>query len=141
MIQIRELKLASEGVLKDINALLKELRKESTPGSIKELEDVINDPNATIVVAQDGDTIAGMGMLFVVRKLGRRMGFVEDVVVGQVYRGKGLGTGIMQELIRIGRSNTLRTIDLTSNPEKGAGHFYETLGFSARDTSVYRMYL
>ncbi len=141
MIEIQELKIVSEGALRGINALLEELRKESTPGSIKELEDIINNPNATVVVAQDADKIAGVGMLFVVQKLGRRMGFIEDVVVSQAYRGKGLGTDIMQNLIEIGRSKKLRTIDLTSNPEKGAGNFYEKLGFGARDTSVYRMNL
>lgn len=141
MLDIQELKTASEETLKDINALLLELRKETTPGSLEELEDCVNNPNTTIVVAQDGEKIAGMGMLFVAQKLGRRMGIIEDVVVSRAYRGTGVGTDIMKKLIEAGRAKKLRTIDLTSNPEKGAGHFYEKLGFSVRDTSVYRMHL
>ena len=141
MIEIEKLETVSEAVLADINALLEGLRKESTPGSMEELESALNDPNTTIVVAKDGERIAGMGMLFVLQKLGRRMGLIEDVVVGSAYRGQGLGTRIMKELIEIGRSKKLRTIDLTSHPQKGAGHFYETVGFSARDTVVYRMHL
>jgi len=141
MLDIQELKTASEETLRAVNALLLELRKETTPGSLQELEDCVNNPNTTVILAQDGEKIAGMGMLFVVQKLGRRMGFIEDVVVSGEYRGKGIGTDIMKKLIEVGRSKKLRTIDLTSNPKKGAGHFYEKLGFAERSTGVYRMLL
>lgn len=154
--EIIRLKEASESALKDINALLTELRGLPTEqaglpteqagdasknrGTLPELREVISNKNTVTIAAKDGGRIIGMGLLYSIIHVGRRSGHIEDVVVDSAYRGRGLGEKIMQELISAARKNGLKTIYLTSKPErKAANHLYQKLGFVRKETNVYKL--
>jgi ribosomal protein S18 acetylase RimI-like enzyme len=65
--------------------------------------------------------------------------WIEDVVVDESARGKGLGEALTAEAIRLAREAGARTVDLTSRPSrKAAGRLYEKAGFEERETRVYR---
>jgi ribosomal protein S18 acetylase RimI-like enzyme len=67
---------------------------------------------------------------------------IEDVVVDDAARGKGVGSVLTEEALRLARNAGARTVDLTSRPSRqAANRLYERLGFQARDSRVYRFVL
>jgi ribosomal protein S18 acetylase RimI-like enzyme len=64
---------------------------------------------------------------------------IEDVVVDTAARGKGVGAALTQEAVGLARELGARTVDLTSRPAReAANRLYERMGFSRRDSRVYR---
>jgi len=64
---------------------------------------------------------------------------IEDVVIDETQRGKGFGKELMLHAIRFAESIGAKTIDLTSRPYRiAANQLYQDLGFTRRDTNVYR---
>jgi len=143
MIEVTRLKQESSEILKNLNALLVELRGESeSAADEKDLKEILHNPDAVTVVAKDGNTIVGVCFLFMYQKLGKKKGWVEDVVVSGTYRGRGIGTELMKKIISIAQSEKITTLQLTSRMDRTAAHaLYEKLGFEKYDTQVFRMKL
>jgi len=82
------------------------------------------------VVAYDdiGRRAVGMGRMI---SDGASDGYIQDVVVLPEYRGKGIGSSIISELVRNGKEKGLVWIGLIA--EKGTSSFYERLGFHLFD--------
>jgi len=144
MIRVEPLKTVSEAQLKDFIHLVSELRrnKDEHVGSISDLEEIINDKNAFMVVAQDGEAVVGMGTLYVIIKVGKHVGYIEDIVVDSRYRGQGLGKKIVEELIAEARKRKLTYLFLTSHAARDtANNLYQKLGFEIVDTNPYKLRL
>src|SRR3989344_1477628 len=132
MVIIERLTRATEQHLADINKLLPQLRSNPSEheASLSELQAIISDKNVALIVAMDDGKIVGMATLYIITKFSKRNGHVEDVVVDGEYRGQGLGEKIMQALINLARSEQVKTLHLTSRPERVAGNkLYQKLGF------------
>ena len=66
--------------------------------------------------------------------------WIEDVVVDEAARGRGVGAALTQEAVRLAHEAGARTVDLTSRPSReAANRLYERLGFQMRDSKVYRL--
>jgi ribosomal protein S18 acetylase RimI-like enzyme len=142
--EIVRLTEATEQAIEDIKRLLPQLRGDSAEhtGSLADLKEMADDENVALIVAKDNGHIVGMGTLYMITKIGKRSGFIEDVVVDDAYRGQGLGQKIMQMLIDAARAGDLQQIYLTSRPERvAANKLYQKLGFEVRETNVYRLAL
>ena len=64
---------------------------------------------------------------------------VEDVVVDTKARGKGVGKLLTMHALKEAQKMGVLTIDLTSRPSRDvANRLYQSVGFSARVTNVYR---
>ena len=73
------------------------------------------------------------------RNLLARLIRVEDVVVDEAVRGRGVGEALNQEAIRRAVGLGARTVELTSRPSReAANRLYQRLGFTRRDSNVYR---
>ena len=81
-----------------------------------------------IVTAWDGDTIVGAGRMV---SDGYCYGWVHDVSVLPEYQGKGIGKGVMNELMTLERS---LLIGLTSSFT--GIEFYKSLGFKKHKTAM-----
>ena len=139
-INIGILKRADSASLRDIQGLLAQVRNgsEKDTATMSELRDVLKDKNTLIIVAKDGARIVGMAMLCVTVRIGRRTGQVEDVVVDDSYRGKGLGKELMYKLIELARRKKLNAIYLTSRPARVAANaLYQKIGFEKKETNAY----
>ena len=83
-----------------------------------------------------------MGTLTLVMLLiptGRRA-WIEDVVVDEAARGRGVGAALTREAVRLARAEGAQTVDLTSRPSRAAANrLYERLGFRVRDSKVDRL--
>lgn len=97
--------------------------------SEKTYEEWINNNNHMFVIEDEG-LIIGSGTLHVEKKFirnGGLAGFIEDVVVRNDYRGKNLGSELIQKLIEKGKKLGCYKIVLSCFPERVA--FYERNGF------------
>lgn len=108
-----------------------------------DIDQIIGDPNCTSVAVEISGKLIGVG--FLVTHLVPCKGYVgkiEDVVVDQEQREKGLGKIIMNELIETAKEKKLKFLNLTSNPSRiPARKLYESLGFKLRDTGLFSMEL
>ena len=141
--KITTLKSISGSVAKDLHALSTELhgtKKKDLARIRQDLKELLKNPHAVTMVAKDGHRIVGMAMLFVLQKVGKRGGTVEDVVVLSEYRGKGIGESLMRAVIKEARKRKLSSLQLTSRPSRvAANRLYNKLGFAKKDTNAYRL--
>lgn len=98
------------------------------------------DHDATeLFVARDGRRIVGMATLVTVPLPSGWRGHVEDVVVSETMRGKGVARLLLERLTGLASERALRTLDLTSRPSReSALRLYTSVGFVRRETNVLR---
>ena len=140
MITFEQLTNASQKALDDVNKLLAQLSSEENVISLAYLQRILKNENIGFFVAKDDEKIIGMGILAlvpVVSGLGAR---IEDVVIDENYRGKGLGKQLMQKIIEEARKKNVEYVELTSRPSRVvANKLYPALGFRKRETNVYTL--
>jgi len=142
MIHILLLEKASAENVKELEALARALHEDERVSSQKEVDELIRDPHAVLIVAKDDDRIIGMGTLYLNQKIGKLSSYIEDVIVDSAYRGQGIGSKIVDALIEAAREKNALSITLTSRSERAAAHaLYEKHGFKKRDTNVFRLTL
>ena len=67
---------------------------------------------------------------------------IEDVVVDERMRGRGLGRTVMRKTLDTLRAMKVAHVELTSRPSRVAAKaLYRSLGFSPRDTGVFELHL
>ena len=65
--------------------------------------------------------------------------WIEDVVVDENARGKGVGKILMNHAMEEARSLGAKSLDLTSRSSREAANkLYQAIGFQERETNVYR---
>ncbi|MCU1485366.1 MAG: acetyltransferase [Actinomycetia bacterium] len=119
--------------------LIPQLSKSNPPPTEAELREMVDAPGTHLLVALDGDEIIGSLTLVVFRIPTGVRAWIEDVVVDEAGRGKGVGEALNQHALDLARSEGSKTVDLTSRPSReAANRLYQRIGFQARDTNVYR---
>ncbi len=110
-----------------------------TPDLIREIVDA---QASTMLIARDlrdNGRIVGMLTLVVFRIPTGVRAWIEDVVVDETMRGRGVGEALSQEALRLAVGLGARTVELTSRPSReAANRLYQRLGFTLRDSNVYR---
>ncbi|HEY0519771.1 MAG TPA: GNAT family N-acetyltransferase, partial [Ilumatobacteraceae bacterium] len=62
-----------------------------------------------------------------------------DVVVDETARGHGVGEAMSMAAVEEARRHGAKAVSLTSRPSReAANRLYQRIGFSIRDTNVYR---
>ena len=139
---IIEQKEYSEALLEQVNHLLGQLSSSSSPLTAKDLRSILESDASRLLIAKNAGVVVGMLTLMIFRIPTGLRGLIEDVVVCESVRRKGIGALLIQSAINIAEAEGARTLDLTSRPERhAANQLYEKLGFSKRDSNVYRMCL
>ena len=88
----------------------------------------------------DDNNIAGMATVGIYKSPTGTKAWIEDVVMDEAYRGKGLGRMITQYAIDFAASQRADSLMLTSNPSRiAANNLYRTIGFEQKETNVYCM--
>ena len=137
MIIYRELK-KEDGI--QINELFKQLTDDPI---FFDIDLVINETSIFTIVIEDIGQIIGFGCLikYLVPTKGQ-IARLEDIVIDSSYRGKGIGSTLLDKLIEIAKKNGFQMLELTSRPQKTAARsLYLSKGFELRDTGVFRMNL
>jgi ribosomal protein S18 acetylase RimI-like enzyme len=115
----------------------------SAPPTLERLRSIIEGDATTLLLARSGDEQADVvGMLTLVTftlPTGIRS-WIEDVVVDDVARGAGVASALIRAAIDQAEQAGARTVDLTSRPgREAANRLYVRLGFTQRETNVYRV--
>ena len=122
--------------------LIPQLSSSAPPPTADELAEIIASPATTVFVARVDDVVVGTLTLVVFRIPTGMRAIIEDVVVDDAGRGKGVGSALTRAAISHAESQGCRTIDLTSRPSReAANRLYQQLGFQRRETNVYRLAL
>ena len=81
----------------------------------------------------------GCSALIVIKIPTGNKAWIEDVVVDQSARGKGIGRALMNHALEEAKKCGVKSIDLTSRPSReSANQLYQSLGYEIRQTNVYR---
>ena len=142
MADIVQLQVADEESRANINVLLRQLSERIPPCSTELLQQIVGSPVLELWVVREGTTIVGMGELAITLKPEGVIAQIEDVIVDESQRGKGLGKSISEKLIERARARGARVIQLSSNSTRiAANALYKKLGFELHQTNVYRLML
>lgn len=121
--------------------LVPQLSSSNPPPGDDQLRAIIASPASILLVARDGDGGRILGSLTLVVfpiPTGIRA-WIEDVVVDEAARGRGVGEALNRAALDRARAEGARTVDLTSRPTReAANRLYQRLGFTQRETNIYR---
>jgi ribosomal protein S18 acetylase RimI-like enzyme len=123
-----------------VQRLVPQLSRSNPPPDATELGDVVASPATDLFIALDDDgTIVGMSTLASFRIPTARRAWIEDVVVDEAVRGRGVGDALTRAMVERARELGAATVDLTSRPTReAANRLYERAGFVRRETNVWR---
>src|SRR5919204_1159536 len=123
-----------------VERLVRQLSRSSPAPTRAELEEIVRSPACHLLLARDETgEVVGMLTLAIFRIPTGLRAWIEDVVVDEGARGKGVGAELSRAAIRIAGELGARTVDLTSRPSReAANRLYRRLGFVERETNVYR---
>lgn len=82
--------------------------------------------------------LVGMGWIFPRQTMLRRQAVVEDMIVDESMRGKGLGKELILDLLRWAKENDMEVVELTSGSHRiPANELYKKVGFQLHPTNHY----
>ena len=139
MIEIFEITEVDDFTLDAVNHLLPQLSQSAQPISSGSLEDLARSEATRLFMAKEGNAILGMLSLVVFAIPTGIKAWIEDVVVEEDARGKGVGKKLMMHAMAETEKAGAKSIDLTSRPSReSANQLYQSIGFEVRETNVYR---
>jgi len=104
-----------------------------------DLTNIVDSESTKLFLAIDEDGVFGMLSLVLFRISTGRKAWVEDVVVDEKARGRGVGKLLTEHAIQVAREHGAHSVDLTSRPSREAANaLYQRVGFEQRETNVYR---
>jgi ribosomal protein S18 acetylase RimI-like enzyme len=120
--------------------LIPQLSSSAAVPTRAELEEIA--ANESFFIARDPDEngpIVGSLTLVTFRIPTGVRAWIEDVVVDESMRGKGIGEALTQAALVRAHDLGAKTVDLTSRPTReAANRLYQRVGFKQRQTNLYR---
>ena len=139
MIEVTEATAADDALVDAFARLIPQLSKSNPPPSADELRAIVENPGTFVFVARDGDAVIGSLTLVTFRIPTGLRAWIEDVVVDEAGRGRGVGEALNRAALARAQDLGCRTVDLTSRPSReAANRLYARLGFALRETNLYR---
>lgn len=138
--EIKQLKEITKEDALTLRKLMLELSENATT-SHEQLNKVVQSENVFLFVAVENEQIFGSISLATYNIPTGLKVWIEDVVVAQSARGKGIGRKLVQHAIDFAKTMNVAKIDLTSSFHRlPAIELYLKMGFEKRDTNLYRLY-
>jgi ribosomal protein S18 acetylase RimI-like enzyme len=136
-VRIEHVTQASPELVETVRALLPQLTEARTPPTLEQLQEVVT--SQTLLVARDDDGSVLGTLTFVRYRVSSGIkGRIEDVIVDESARGKGVGEALVREGMRLANEAGVLMLELTSMPyRQAANRLYRRLGFVRKPTNVY----
>jgi len=94
---------------------------------------LLDTPNAVVLVAEEDERVIGMVSMqsLVSTAIGESVGLIEDMIVTQAHRSKGIGSSLLEALITESAKKNYGRLSLgPDNRNSGAIAFYQKYGFT-----------
>jgi ribosomal protein S18 acetylase RimI-like enzyme len=128
-------------VVEALERLIPQLTKNHPPPTDAELKSLVSSDSSVLLVArvsEQSNPIVGILTLVIYRVPTGVRARIEDVVVEQSMRGKGIGELLIKRALEMAKSAGADGVALTSNPRReAANRLYRRLGFKRWETNVY----
>ena len=142
MVEIIEVTEVTDELIDAMNRLIPQLSSSNPPPSPAELKAMVDSDSTVLLLARDHTGVLGSLTLAIFRIPTGLRAWIEDVVVDDEARGKGVGRLLSEVALEHARAAGATTVDPTSRPSRDAANrLYRRLGFVERQTNVYRYQL
>jgi GNAT superfamily N-acetyltransferase len=124
--------------------LLPQLNPTLPVPTMERLQALMSDPAVTVLVARDGVEIIGTATVIVYTTPFWVKARLDEVVVDQSARGKGVGEAIVRAALDVARERGAQVAELQSGrgpARDAANRLYRRMGFQLRDSNLYRFTL
>src|SRR5579864_8372847 len=133
MVQIEAVTEATVEVLQALQRLLPQLNPQLSVPTMERLEAMIADPAVTLLVARDGEQIVGTTTVIVYTTPFWIKARLDEVVVDESARGKGVGAALVQASLELARGKGVEVVELQSGVHRReANRLYPRMGFKLR---------
>ena len=137
-VQIEIASEATDELRESLARILPQL-SSSAPPDAEQLATLVADPGSVVFVARLDGTIVGSLTLVIYRIPTGVKAWIEDVVVDEAARGHGIGELLNRAALDEARRREIKGVSLTSRPSReAANRLYQRIGFTQRQTNVYR---
>jgi len=139
-VRVVEVGDVTEPVVAAVARLVTQLSRSAPPLDRSAVARIVEHDATTLLVAEDDDgAVLGTLTLAVFPIPSGVRAWIEDVVVDEAARGRGVGEALSRRAVQIALAAGARTVELTSRPSReAANRLYLRLGFEVRETNVYR---
>lgn len=131
----------TDAIVEAFAHLIPQLSSSNPPPDKEFLTELVKHEACRLLIATDEESGQILGSLtLVIFPIPTAMrAWIEDVVVDDAARGKGVGALLNSYAIQLADEAGCKTVDLTSRPSReAANRLYQRLGFEQRTTNVYR---
>ncbi|HEY5154268.1 MAG TPA: GNAT family N-acetyltransferase [Acidimicrobiales bacterium] len=141
-IEVTEVTEVTDEVVAAFARLIPQLSRSNPAPDAAALAAIAGAAASVLLVARDpdrgGEIVGSLTLVVFPIPTGIRA-WIEDVVVDERARGRGVGQALNQAALDRARGAGATTVDLTSRPSReAANRLYRRLGFVERETNVYR---
>jgi GNAT superfamily N-acetyltransferase len=142
MVRIEVVEEATSEVRAALAHLLPQLNSELPVPTKERLQALVADPAVTLLLAMDGDNVVGTSTLIVYTTPFWIKARLDEVVVDESARGKGVGAALVTACLDIARQKGAQVAELQSGVfREAANRLYPRMGFKLRESNVYRIVL
>ena len=129
----------SDELIAAFDRLIPQLSSSSPPPGADGLRAIVDNRDSALFVARIGGQIVGALTLAMYRIPTGLKAWIEDVVVDEAARGRGVGEALNVAALEEARRRGAKDVNLTSRPSReAANRLYERLGFHRRNSNLYR---
>lgn len=142
MVRVESVTEATPEVLGALAQLLPQLNPHLPVPTMERLQAIVADPSVSLLVARDGQEIVGTTTVIVYTTPFWIKARLDEVVVEEAARGKGVGAALVKASLDIAREKGAQVAELQSRKSReAANRLYQRLGFELRDSNLYRIVL
>jgi len=137
--KIVEVREYSDEVLAALNKLMPQLSSSFGTLSQQDLIDIIESEASSLFMARENEQYYGSLTLVMFKIPSGFRAWIEDVVVSEAARGKGVGKKLVEHAVGLANQSNVKSIDLTARASRVAAiALYKKVGFQDRETTAYR---
>jgi GNAT superfamily N-acetyltransferase len=142
MVSVEPATQATPEVHAALARLLPQLNPKLPVPTMERLLELMADPAVTLLLARDGQEIVGTATVIVYTTPFWIKARLDEVVVDEGARGKGVGAALVNACLDIARRRGAQVAELQSGVQReAANRLYPKMGFKLRETNVYRIVL
>jgi len=129
----------SDEVLEALNTLMPQLSSSFDALNQRDLEAIVESDTSSLFMAMENKRYYGSLTLVRFKIPSGFRAWIEDVVVSEDARGKGVGEKLVKHAVQVANQSSVKSIDLTARSSRVAAiSLYEKVGFQDRETTAYR---